>query len=391
VTVDSSLGGRVLVFREMLLSGSETFIRNQVDALRRWKPVLAGVDRVASELTRPTDRLLAPGISDLRRRAFKVTRRSRGIRKGIVDIDPRLVHVHFGMDAVMLLPVVRSLKLPLVTTFHGVDVNVLPHGRSVLSRLYSARLPQLFAYADALIAPSEFLRDRLIALGAPAAKVVVLPIGVPVSPELEPTNRRGVAFVGRLTEVKGWADAIRAYAQLPSTIRMAHPLIVVGDGPDREALVSLARQNDVPVEMVGMASPQQVRDVLARSAVLLAPSRRASDGATEAFGLVHLEAALAGVPSIAYASGGVVEAVQHGKTGLLAREGDVSELADNLRAVLSDVALRERLASAARRRVVEQFDIEACTRALETLYDQVMKRGLADAFNEITSEKSERG
>lgn len=87
--------------------------------------------------------------------------------------------------------------------------------------------------------------------------------------------------------------------------------------------------------------------------------------------MVFLEAAAQGTPAVAYRHGGVNESVVDGETGLLAAEGDIAGLTDNLRRVLTDRALAERLGTRGRERVLAEFDIRTCTARLEDLYDEV--------------------
>ena len=81
-----------------------------------------------------------------------------------------------------------------------------------------------------------------------------------------------------------------------------------------------------------------------------------------------------GTPAVAYAHGGVPEALADGRTGLLAPEGDVKGLAANLERLLSDRDLAERLGRQGRERTLGEFDIAARTLDLEKLYDEVAAR-----------------
>ena len=86
---------------------------------------------------------------------------------------------------------------------------------------------------------------------------------------------------------------------------------------------------------------------------------------------MYLEAALHGVPAVAYDSGGVREAVLSGITGLLAPEGDTAALTAHLTTLLTDPGLAARLGRAGRARIVRDFDVVAQTAELERIYDRV--------------------
>ncbi|MFY9712620.1 MAG: glycosyltransferase [Microbacterium sp.] len=360
------------VFRELLLAGSETFIRNQVDAFTGWTPTLFGLGRTPSALSRDTDVVAFSRATRLERRLFKIRRRDARVSAVLQGLRPQLVHAHFGMDGAMILPSTRRLGLPLVVTFHGVDVNVLPDHPSLMARLYRGRLPELFTHASALVAVSEFIASRLEALGAPADRIVVLPTGIPLAPAVDDRARQGVVFVGRLTEVKGASDAIRAYAALPDRIRDQHPLSIIGEGPLTGELERLSYELGADARFRGSLPPEAVSQALSSAAVFIGPSRRAADGATEALGTVFLEAGAARLPIIAYRSGGVPEAVLDGRSGLLAPEGDVGTLSGHLQSLLTNDSMRIRMGAAGRSHVAEKFDIAANTQRLEELYARVV-------------------
>ena len=94
----------------------------------------------------------------------------------------------------------------------------------------------------------------------------------------------------------------------------------------------------------------------------------------EAFGMVFAEAQAMQKPVVAFASGGVVEAVQHGQTGFLAPERDWRTMAEYLAQLLQDDDLRRRFGSAGRQRVLRLFDLETQTRVLEKIYSEVIAK-----------------
>lgn len=361
----------VAVWRSDWLPRSETFIANQLAAYRSWQPLRVARREIPASGSRPD---VAPfGDS----RASKVAWRLAGVGphkstylRALASSGAKLIHAHFSWDAIAILPVARASGLPLVATFHGADVTVRRlHGRARYAR---DGLAEVFEEAAALVAVSEFIAAQLADLGAPADKVVVRPIGVPVGPEPRAGPRAGVLFVGRFVAKKGMADLVRAYAGLPGRVRAAHPLVLVGDGPERAPVVALAAHLGVALDIRGWRAPSEVEGLMARSAVFCAPSRTAADGDAEGFGMVFLEAALYGLPVVSYRHGGVPEAVAEGVTGFLAPEGDVAGLTACLGDLLDDPARAGAMGAAGRRWVVDHWDIRATTPALEAVYDQVV-------------------
>ncbi|HET7505344.1 MAG TPA: glycosyltransferase, partial [Kofleriaceae bacterium] len=98
----------------------------------------------------------------------------------------------------------------------------------------------------------------------------------------------------------------------------------------------------------------------------------AASGDAEGFGIVFAEAQAMGVPVVSFASGGIPEAVAHGETGLLSPEKDWRGLARDIAQLLGDDAMSRRMSEAARRRVVERFNLRTQTRKLEAIYRELL-------------------
>jgi glycosyltransferase involved in cell wall biosynthesis len=153
---------------------------------------------------------------------------------------------------------------------------------------------------------------------------------------------------------------------------------VVGDGPLRAALEARAGELAIPVHFVESLSQQELARLMARATLLCAPSKVTGSGQREAFGLVLAEAQAAGLPVVAYRSGGTGEALTHGVGGLLVDEGDVAALATAVTALLSDPAQRETFGAAGRDDARRRFDLGTQSRQLGELYRSVIPREPAD-------------
>src|SRR5579883_2008882 len=120
----------VLVYRSDLLPLSETFIKEQMLAYRRWRGVLIG-RRMLNKL--PLDgldaRLLQASRSPLLSRAWwRICRdldaAPRPVTRMLKREEPRLLHAHFGLDAVEAWPLARALAIPMLVTLHGYDIHI---------------------------------------------------------------------------------------------------------------------------------------------------------------------------------------------------------------------------------------------------------------------------
>ena len=380
---------RVLVFRKLLLPLSETFILDQVASYRRWTPTLLGFQRVPGlELDTVDTVTIARAESLLERLRLKMYQHGQylgyvpgGLLDPIAAQRPDLIHAHFAYDAILVSDVAKRLAVPLVVTLHGDDILRRPHvwrsgSKGQFFRLYPRKLQALFRDRSVhFIAVSEAVARHAVGEGAMPERVHVRYTGTRSMGQPRGAGEgRGpmVLFVGRLVEFKGCEFLIRAMALVRRALPAAR-LTVIGDGPLRSELENLAVRLGGGVNFVGAADRQTVQTHMAVARAFCLPSVTDQDGIFEAFGMVILEAMAAGLPVVTSAKGGR-EALRHGKTGFVVAERDVDGIAAHLLDLLRDDDLFQAIARRAQERVVD-FDVQACTAAIETLYDCI----LADA------------
>lgn len=171
----------------------------------------------------------------------------------------------------------------------------------------------------------------------------------------EPSHCPTILSVGRLVRRKGFDRVIEA---LPALRRFHRDVVyeIVGDGPDREYLIDLARSCGVAdrVRFHGSINDDALRAAYERAWCFALPVRR--DGyEVEGFGLVYLEAAVVGVPSIGGRGSGAEDAILHGKTGLVVDGTDGREIGDALELMLRDRDFALMLGDAARKRALGEF------------------------------------
>ncbi|MEO8084725.1 MAG: glycosyltransferase family 4 protein, partial [Ardenticatenales bacterium] len=119
------------------------------------------------------------------------------------------------------------------------------------------------------------------------------------------------------------------------------------------------------VEFVGRVAPQDVPALINTASLVVVPSRW-----DEPFGLVALEAALMERPVVATRVGGLVEAVEHGITGLVVDKEDPEALADAIVALLEDCPTADRMGRAGRTRARDRFGWSRCVDEYDRLYQQ---------------------
>lgn len=366
----------VLIFRKRLLPWSETFIAAQGEALRRYHPVFVGYQRVPAG-----QRLLAGADQVVLEDHALFPPLSKAALKGIGLVTPRwkrelvarhpvLVHAHFGVNAADAAALARSLRVPFIVTYHGMDIAVRERSRRQLRERR-----KVFAGAVRIIAVSRFIADLLRAAGCPEEKIVVHYIGVdtrrftPGDPEArEPAT---ILFVGRLVEKKGLIHLLRAMPAVQSAVPAAR-LLVVGDGPRRALMEQEAERLGVQCSFLGVQSPEAVANLMRSATVMCAPFVVAASGDAEGLGLTTVEAQSCGLPVVAFPSGGSPEAIIDQVTGYIAPARDEGALSEKLIALLNDPERRARFSAAARAHVLDRFDLERQTQELETIYDAAL-------------------
>lgn len=377
---------KVLVYRSDLLPYSETFIKDQVMSYRRWQPILVGMRQVDGLSLQNLDvRVLCQTNNTLWQRAKHRLQRELamplpGVAERLRQESPSLVHVHFGTDAVDFWPTGACLDVPMVVTLHGYDINIhREHWEKGWGfwRKYPRLLIKMARHPRVhFVAVSNAIKRRAVEFGLPEKSISVCNIGVDInrfSSPLQPVDQRSrkILFVGRLVEKKGCHILLEAFAQVRRKLPDVE-LVVVGDGPLREALIEQAAELNVPVIFSGSLPISQVKQHMDQARVLCMPSITAENGDAEGLGTVLLEAQASGLPVITSAHGGAQEGIVQGETGFAFDERNISALRECLVKLLTDDALVRAMSIAGQRFVREKFDLHKCTEKLEALYDSLI-------------------
>jgi len=375
---------RAIIFRERLIGPSETFIVEQALALRRYRPVLAGLRRTEPSLAHELPEILLSDGAGIRDKVvahlYRDVPLARRFFQRLRELNPSIIHAHFAVDAVQALPIADALRLPLIVSLHGFDVTSsdASHRKSYAGRHYLAHRAKLFARTSAFLCVSKSIQEAALHAGFPEEKLHLHYTGVdcerfcPAPIERDP---KLVLFVGRLVEKKGCEYLLRAMALVQKHDARAR-LDIIGDGPLRSGLEALAKTLGIRARFRGMLDPELVQSSMSRARVLCNPSVTAASGDVEGFGMVFAEAQAVGTPVVSFAHAAIPEAVCHGVTGLLCPERSVEPLAEAILTFLTDNSFWFRASQFAANWVRERFDIARQTRKLETIYDGCLEQSL---------------
>jgi glycosyltransferase involved in cell wall biosynthesis len=301
------------------IGGSERHLLTLLPALaeRGIEPIFVGLDDPAWDAADFYGALEVPAVRIVSPRDFDpllLVRLARTLRADIVHTH--LVHadVYGGLAA-------RLRGTRLVSTKHNDDPFRVGPFRFV-ERGLSRLTDRIVTITDAL---HRFTVERV---GVPAEKVETIHYGLDNVPDAwgvnpaddVPEGARVLLAVARLTDQKGIDVAIRALAELPDDT----VLVVLGEGPERPALLRLARELGVEARVFLLGRVPDVAAWLGRATILVHPAR------WEGFGLGVLEAMLAGLPVVATNVSALPELVVDGETGVLVKPDDVGALVSGI-------------------------------------------------------------
>lgn len=222
-----------------------------------------------------------------------------------------------------------------------------------------------FRRADLAISYSAAVDRHLAANGLQRRTVIPFFPTVPVSGAPVAVSERRVLFAGRVDHTKGVDVLIEAISRIDAE------LVICGEGRHLAAMQRLAEQLGVAqrVRFAGWLSSEQLAQEIAATTLVAMPSLW-----PEPFGLVGLEALAAGRPVVASATGGIVDWLHEGVTGLGVAPGDASALARGLAALLDDPAQCRAMGRAGRELVAERFTKRRHVEGLRDAYRAARER-----------------
>jgi len=225
--------------------------------------------------------------------------------------------------------------------------------------------------ADAFVAMSRAIAAECLAAGAPPQRVVRLPHGVdtcrfsPASADEQrvlrarqglPESSIVVTYTGRLRRGKGLESLVDAFATTAAQELRAH-LMIVGSGEGQTLSVEpelkeSVRRRGLEGRVTFTGRVDDVAERLRASDLFVFPSE------FEALGISLIEAAACGLPAVGTRTGGIVDVIEEGESGLLVPPRDTGALASAMRALMADLDRRQRMGRRARQIALDAFDLD---------------------------------
>lgn len=398
--ISSATSPRVGYVLKMYPRFSETFIVTEILAREA-----AGADLEIFSLRAPTDQHFHGALSRVQapvryisrvRRAEELWQRLRQADEVLGGLPPETTELLLSAeaeDAAQALDVAVQAHQRGITHLHAHFASVATTVARLAARLagitysFTAHAKDLFhsavdnddvrakaADAHHVVTISRYNVGHLLGLGVPDDQVHLVYNGLDLQTFREvprQSNDTGpirIVAVGRLIEKKGFEDLIDACHLLHADGRSVR-CDIVGSGERGDALAEriAALGLDGVVKLRGPLPQEQVRAVVAGGDVLAAPCVVGSDGNTDGLPTVVLEAMALGTPCVTTDVTGLVEVIDHERTGLLVPQRDPASLAWALERVGTDTEFADRVRAQARTLIETTFDSRRQARALAEL------------------------
>jgi L-malate glycosyltransferase len=286
-----------------------------------------------------------------------------------------LLHVHYAIPHAtsawiareMLQPVRPDIKV--LTTLHGTDITIVGQEPS-----FHTITKFSIEKSDGLTAVSRYLQmETLDAFGCTACRIEVIPNFI--DPDVYDRaryadtiagqfdgSRKVMMHVSNFRAVKRVLDVVHVFARVVREIPSV--LVMVGDGPERHAAETEARQLGIEDQVFFLGKIDVVAPLLAGADLFLLPST------LESFGLSALEALASGVPVIGTNAGGLPEVVRDGETGRLCEVGDVEEMSAAAIDILRDADRWSAMSQLAAADARERFGLDEVVGRYEAFYGE---------------------
>jgi len=287
----------------------------------------------------------------------------------------RVIHAHFGIEGIIMVPLVKMLKIPLIVTLHGFDMS-----RLIKKRGYKKKLRDMFNEASLIIAVSDKFKKDAISLGCPPDKIVRHYIGVPIEEftfDEEKKKKEGTLNflqVSNFVEKKGHIYTIRAFANMLKEGVQAN-LTLIGDGHTRKECENLVNEMGLSGNVIfpGKKPVNEIPGYMKKADVFVHHSVTSSDGDTEGIPTVIMEAMASGLPVITTRHSGIPELVVDGKSGFMVEEKDVDSYTEKMIEIAGNREMRISMGRFNRDRIVRDFNMEIQNGELKRLYYEVLE------------------
>jgi len=295
------------------------------------------------------------------------------------EVQLDILHAHYAVPHATAAYLARAIlasagdPVPrLVTTLHGTDITLLGSNSA-----YSETVGFSIDQSDGVTAVSESLKAETYHALRIRREIAVIPNYLDCGTYdrrdvvglrdrlTDASSEKLVVHMSNYRPVKRVGAVIEVFVRLRA--RLSARLLLVGEGPDLDGALRLARELGVADAVTALGEQDDVVSLLSVADLFLLPSSQ------ESFGLAALEAMACGVPVVASRVGGLPEVVADGECGFLHAPDDLEAMAESAARILGDDALHERMARAGRRLVCARFSESKVVPRYESFYESILR------------------
>jgi len=371
---------------------TETWIYGQVKNLERYQPIIYTFNTKNLDIY-PTENIrsleLKPGIKDLRnffnKGWNKVFHFYPYFMFYLIKNKPNLVHAHFGPSGYSFLKLKKIFRLPLITTFYGYDLSLLPNQYPEWKKKYK----KLFREGEFFLVEGNHMKRCLIELGCPEDKIIVQHLGIDLEQikfiprKLSNDEVIRILISSSFTEKKGIPYAVEAFG----LVKQKNPelnlkLTIIGDSQggttgetEKKKILNIMQEYSLKdcVTMFGYQPYPVFLKELYRHHIFLHPSIHASNGDTEGGAPVSIiEASASGMPILSTTHCDIPEVVKDRESGYLVPERDIDALTERLEFLVFNPNLWNEMALNGRKHIEKNYDVKKQVQKLEEIYDKVL-------------------
>ena len=310
-----------------------------------------------------------------------------------------VIHAHDWLVANAAKTLKHAYDIPLVSTIHATESGRNSGIHDDTQRYINDTEWMLTYESTEVIVNSNFMKGHVQGLfGLPFDKIDVIPNGINLTNfngierdyefrrQYALDNEKIILYMGRLVYEKGIQHLIAA---MPKILNGYHDakLVIAGKGGMMDELKAEAKAMGIEnkIYFTGYLNAKQVQKMYKCADIAVFPSTY------EPFGIVALEAMLAGVPTVVSDVGGLNEIVEHGVTGMKSYAGNANSIADSILALLYDHQLAANVSKNAKAKVKELYNWNKIAQDTHFTYQKAICQTMAEKqANQIAQENAEK-
>ncbi|MCK9220022.1 MAG: glycosyltransferase [Bacteroidales bacterium] len=371
------------------LPPATSFVRNQIMYHQRYMPSVVYTEKRESELFTEisdefsTQQLNTRGIGKLFCERFLILLPGDNIRlcKFLKNYNPNILHVHYGVEAILFSKLIRTSGIPALVSFYGHDCTAFPKKFGG----FGAKMLKSCVFDNPgvkmITAMSSDMENDLLKLGCPPGKIRIHYHGSDtgrfvMKREYTQKNPIRLLIISLFDQKKGHHFLIDAFDLASRKSSQQMVLEIVGEGPLRNEIrnhiLKIGSKNIILSGPVRYQSQEHL-NLLREADIFVHPSITPPNGNKEGIPGAIMEAMASGLPVIATRHAGIPVVITHNETGLLIPENDVEALSDAIIQLAEDVNLRKKIGNNGKILTQSTLDVHVKEAELEKLYDEIIQ------------------